>query len=70
MATPHVAGLAALLWQAKPDATVNQIEKALFDSCRALPGTPATRQGRGVPDAARALARLTGKPAAPRRQRC
>jgi subtilisin family serine protease len=32
MATPHIAGLAALLWQAKPTATVNQIENAIFKS--------------------------------------
>ena len=33
MATPHVAGLAALLLQAKPAATATQLERAILNSC-------------------------------------
>jgi subtilisin len=60
MATPHVAGLAALLRQAAPSATIDDIENAILDSC-SLPTTmPNYRVNRGVPDAAVALARLIG----------
>jgi subtilisin len=55
MATPHVTGLAALLWQAKPDATVEQIEQAIFTSCQRPPTIKEERGNRGIPDAARAL---------------
>lgn len=61
MATPHVAGLAALLWEAKPEATVTQIERAIFASCAPLPDVPKTRQGRGLVNGPRALARLLGR---------
>jgi subtilisin family serine protease len=60
MATPHVAGLAALLLQAKPDATIAQLETAILDSCQRPPTMPEARVNRGVPDAVRALALLTG----------
>jgi subtilisin len=58
MATPHVAGLAALLLQARPEATADQLEQAIFASCRRPPGMWEQRAGRGVPDAPRALAAL------------
>jgi subtilisin family serine protease len=58
MATPHVAGLAALLFQARPKATVAQVERAIFDSCRRPTGMTAERGGRGIPDAKRALEAL------------
>jgi len=32
MATPHIAGLAGLLMQAEPSATVDQIEATIFQS--------------------------------------
>lgn len=58
MATPHIAGLAALLWEAKPNATVSQIENAIFGSCQ-LPATMAQmRANRGFPNAAKALSLL------------
>ncbi len=64
MATPHIAGLAALLLQAKPDATAQELETAILGSCQ-LPGTmPSARANRGVPDAVRAFALLTGAPLA------
>ncbi|HEV7474401.1 MAG TPA: S8 family serine peptidase [Pyrinomonadaceae bacterium] len=59
MATPHVAGLAALLFQAKPTASVAEVENAIFGSCTLGSVTPA-RGNRGVPNAVRALAALTG----------
>jgi subtilisin len=63
MATPHVAGLAALLLQARPRATADQLEQAIFASCQRPPGMRQERGGRGVPDARRALEALL-RPAA------
>lgn len=60
MATPHVAGLAALLLQAMPSATASQVEAAIFESCRLPTGVDVERANRGFPDAVRALAALTG----------
>jgi subtilisin family serine protease len=64
MATPHIAGLAALSIQADPTATIDQIEKAIFDSCSPLGGESADRQNRGVPDALKVLSLLPTPPAA------
>jgi subtilisin family serine protease len=58
MATPHVAGLAALLMQARPERSVDEIEAALFASCALPAGVPTERAHRGVPNAVRALAAL------------
>jgi subtilisin len=58
MATPHVAGLAALLMQAEPKASIHQVERAIFSSCTILDGVPLGRQGRGLPNGPRALANL------------
>lgn len=54
MAAPHISGLAALLWQAAPDATAHNIEEAIFKSCQLAP-LPKARANRGVPHALRAL---------------
>jgi subtilisin family serine protease len=62
MATPHIAGLAALLWQAKPGATVAEIESAIFGSCKRPSKMNEVRANRGVPDAVDALARLLASP--------
>ena len=60
MATPHIAGLAALLFEAVPTATADQVEAAIIGSCQ-LPATMAVeRANRGVPDGPRALGILTG----------
>ncbi len=59
MAAPHVAGLAALLAEAKPEATVIEIERAIFASCDRPSGMPAVRANRGIPNAVRALTALT-----------
>jgi subtilisin len=63
MATPHVAGLAALLLQARPTATVDQLEQAMFASCQRPAGMLKERGGRGLPNAPRALEELL-RPAA------
>jgi subtilisin family serine protease len=57
MATPHVAGLAALLMQAHPDAGVAAIERAILESAE-LGSMPAERANRGTVNGMRALARL------------
>jgi subtilisin family serine protease len=65
MATPHVAGLAALLLEAVPTATAAAVERAIRESC-ALPATmSAERAGAGVPAAAAALSLLRQGAAAP-----
>ena len=60
MATPHVAGLAALLLQAKPDASAQELEDAILQSCSRPASMPEARANRGVPDAVKAFAALTG----------
>jgi subtilisin len=64
MATPHVAGLAALLLQARPNATALQLETAILQSCALVPGMPAARANRGLPDGVKAFSLLTGTPLA------
>ena len=58
MATPHVAGVAALLFQAADTATVDDVESALFDTCDPLRGVSSLRQGRGLVNPVRALEEL------------
>jgi subtilisin family serine protease len=58
MATPHVAGVAALLMQAAPAATIDEIENAIVSTAKRLSGVPAHRQGFGLIDAAAALQAL------------
>jgi subtilisin family serine protease len=74
MATPHVAGLAALLLHAAPSASAADIEKAILESCSLPASMPDYRANRGVPDAVKAagllgvdLTAAAGPPAAPRR---
>lgn len=61
MTTPHVAGLAALLWEAKPAATASAIENAIFNSC-SRGAMPHDRANRGIPNAPRAYELLVGQP--------
>lgn len=58
MAAPHVSGLAALLFEACPEASVAQVEAAIFASARRSGHMAETRAGRGMPNAPRALAAL------------
>jgi subtilisin len=60
MATPHISGLAALLLQAKPTATPDEVEAAIYASCRGGGGMPQERANRGMPNGPRALAHLLG----------
>ncbi|MBN8506369.1 MAG: S8 family serine peptidase [Burkholderiales bacterium] len=57
MATPHVAGVVALMYQAKPAATPDEIETALKTSTRAFPAT-CSQCGTGIVDAPAAIAKL------------
>lgn len=58
MAAPHIAGLAALLLEACPRATVDELEGAILDACNRTRWLPEHRAGRGVPNAEVALHRL------------
>ncbi|WP_240654115.1 S8 family serine peptidase [Streptomyces sp. AcE210] len=54
MATPHVAGSAALVAQAHPDWTGGQIKSALMESAEPADGRSPYQQGTGRVDAGRA----------------
>jgi subtilisin len=58
-AAAHISGLAALLWQAKPAATVAEIESAIFNSC-SLGTMSNERANRGLPNGPRAYELLMG----------
>ncbi|MCP8308798.1 MAG: S8 family serine peptidase [archaeon] len=60
MATPHVAGVAALLFQAKPDASIEQVEEAIQTTCEPLTGIPQERYGFGLANPQKALDKLIG----------
>ena len=55
MAAPHISGLAALLLQAAPGSSEDQIESAIFRSCVPPSAGPLDSFGRGYPDAVEAL---------------
>src|SRR5207302_7479084 len=55
MASPHVAGVAALLWAAHPNASLAQVRKAILSSA-----VPMTGVEHGRVDAGRAVAALDG----------
>ncbi|CAH9054040.1 hypothetical protein PSECIP111951_00946 [Pseudoalteromonas holothuriae] len=59
MAAPHVAGVAALIKQAKPTATPDEIETILKDTTRSFPAT-CNSCGTGIVDAAAAVQAATG----------
>ncbi len=59
MAAPHVAGVAALIKQAKPSATPDEIESILKSTTRSFPAT-CTNCGTGIVDAAAAVAEASG----------
>ncbi len=59
MAAPHVAGVAALMFSAKPSATPDEIANALKSSARAFPGT-CSQCGSGLLDANAALTAIGG----------
>lgn len=59
MATPHVAGVAALVWAAKPSATAAEVENALKLASRPFIGS-CTGCGAGMVDATQAVGYITG----------
>ncbi|MFI9617227.1 S8 family serine peptidase [Streptomyces sp. NPDC052023] len=59
MATPHVAGAAALLAQQHPDWSAQQLKDALISTSRTVAGTKVTEQGGGRVDLATAMGPLT-----------
>ena len=61
MATPHIAGLAALLFQARPRATVSAVERAIIRSCALPAGVDPERANHGMPNASKALAALRAR---------
>jgi subtilisin len=58
MAAPHLSGLAALLFEACPDATVAQMQMAIRQSCSLAPSMPKERANLGMPGGVAALAAL------------
>jgi subtilisin len=55
MATPHIAGLAALLRSARPAAPASAVEDAIRDSCTPVPEIAAERVAWGIPNGRTAL---------------
>lgn len=55
MAVPHIAGLAALLMEARPKKTIAQIEAAIFKSANLTSTMEGERANRGLPDGPNAL---------------
>ncbi|MET8975044.1 S8 family serine peptidase [Streptomyces sp. NPDC004539] len=60
MATPHIAGLAALLKSANSSLTPAQIESAIKTNARALPGACSGGCGAGLADAGKTVAAVSG----------
>lgn len=60
MATPHIAGLVALLKSANSSLTPAQIETAIKNNARALPGACSGGCGAGLADAARTVQAVSG----------
>jgi serine protease AprX len=60
MATPHAAGLVALLLQAKPELAPGQLKRALMETALSL-GQDANAQGAGRARAVHALAAILGQ---------
>ncbi|MDP9795966.1 subtilisin family serine protease [Catenuloplanes nepalensis] len=64
MATPHVAGAAALLAQRHPDWPGDRLKSVLVGSATPEPSTPVSAQGAGRVDVARAITQdVTASPA-------
>ncbi|MEU1194288.1 S8 family serine peptidase [Streptomyces sp. NPDC005859] len=60
MATPHIAGLVALVKSANAALTPAQIETAIKNNARALPGACSGGCGAGLADAARTVQAVSG----------
>lgn len=55
MAAAHVAGVAALLFQAAPTSTVAEVQEALLTTCTPLPESSESRSGKGLVNPVKAL---------------
>ena len=55
MAAAHVAGVAALLFQAAPTATAAEVQEALLTTCTPLPESSVYRSGKGLVNPVKAL---------------
>lgn len=60
MATPHIAGLVALMKSANSSLTPAQIESAIKANARALPGSCSGGCGAGLADAAKTVQAVSG----------
>ncbi|MEU5223135.1 S8 family serine peptidase [Streptomyces toyocaensis] len=60
MATPHIAGLAALMYEKDPAITPSRVESLIKNNARTLPGTCSGGCGYGLADAAGTLAAMGG----------
>lgn len=60
MAAAHIAGLSALLWEAAPNASPQDIESAIVGSSVLPKGVSVCRGNFGIPNAVVALKLLTG----------
>ncbi|GAB3951722.1 S8 family peptidase [Streptomyces sparsus] len=60
MAAPHIAGLAALMYEAKSGITPGQISTAIRENARTLPGYCSGGCGAGLADASKTIAAITG----------
>jgi serine protease AprX len=67
MATPIVSGLVAQMIEANPSLTPAQIKERINTTARLLPDVPSEVQGRGVINAARAVAAAMRAPSGPMR---
>lgn len=65
MASPHVAGIVALMKSAKPSLTPAQIEQTLKDTARPLPEGCSRGCGAGLVDATAAVRAVAGKTPTP-----
>jgi serine protease len=63
MAAPHAAGVAALLYAAKPGITPDEVQTALEDTARPIPGSCSGGCGAGVIDASAAIDYVGGSTA-------
>lgn len=60
MATPHIAGLVALMKSANSSLTPAQIETAIKNNARALPGSCSGGCGAGLADATKTVQAVSG----------
>lgn len=63
MAAPHVSGVAALVWSAKPELTAQQVREALIGSAKAL--GPVEQFGAGLVQSRAAVQRVASQGARP-----